>query len=204
MTTHLFVYLASQSPRRAQLMDQLGVAHRPLAPDKHEDIEALEEERSNEPPNEYVRRVTILKMNAARARLKRRRLQEAPILCADTTVALGRRILGKPQSAEHAAEMLRALSGRSHRVMTAVAVSVGRQTILEVSESKVRFADLSERTIGLYVASGEPMGKAGAYAIQGRIGAWIEHIEGSYSGIMGLPLHETTTLLSRARVRLDL
>lgn len=204
MTTHLFVYLASQSPRRAQLMDQLGVAHRPLAPDKHEDVEALEEERSNEPPNEYVRRVTILKMNAARARLKRRRLQEAPILCADTTVALGRRILGKPQSAEHAAEMLRALSGRSHRVMTAVAVSVGRQTILDVSESKVRFADLSERTIGLYVASGEPMGKAGAYAIQGRIGAWIEHIEGSYSGIMGLPLHETTTLLSRARVRLDL
>lgn len=204
MTTHLFVYLASQSPRRAQLMDQLGVAHRPLAPDKHEDVEALEEERSNEPPNEYVRRVTILKMNAARARLRRRRLQEAPILCADTTVALGRRILGKPQSAEHAAEMLRALSGRSHRVMTAVAVSVGRQTILDVSESKVRFADLSERTIGLYVASGEPMGKAGAYAIQGRIGAWIEHIEGSYSGIMGLPLHETTTLLSRARVRLDL
>jgi len=204
MTTHLFVYLASQSPRRAQLMDQLGVAHRPLAPDPHEDMEALEEERSNEPPNEYVRRVTILKMNAARARLKRRRLPDAPILCADTTVALGRRILGKPRDEEHAAEMLSALSGRTHRVMTAVAVSVGRQTILDVSESRVRFADLSERTIGLYVASGEPMGKAGAYAIQSRIGAWIEHIEGSYSGIMGLPLHETTTLLSRARVRLDL
>ena len=204
MTTHLFVYLASQSPRRAQLMDQLGVAHRPLAPDKHEDMEALEEERSNEPPNEYVRRVTILKMNAARARLKRRRLPDAPILCADTTVALGKRILAKPQSAEHAAEMLRALSGRSHRVMTAVAVSVGRQTLLDVSESRVRFAELSERTIGMYVASGEPMGKAGAYAIQSRIAAWIEHIEGSYTGIMGLPLHETTTLLSRARVRLDL
>jgi len=204
MTTHLFVYLASQSPRRAQLMDQLGVAHRPLAPDKFEDMEALEEERSNEPPNEYVRRVTILKMNAARARLKRRRLPEAPILCADTTVALGRRILGKPQSPEHAAEMLRALSGRTHRVMTAVAVSAGRQTILDVSESRVRFADLSERSINFYVASGEPMGKAGAYAIQGRIAAWIQHIEGSYSGIMGLPLHETTTLLSRARVRLDL
>jgi len=204
MSTHLFVYLASQSPRRAQLMEQLGVAHRPLAPDRHEDMEALEEQRSNEPPNEYVRRVTILKMNAARARLKRRRLQEAPILCADTTVALGKRILAKPQSAEHAAEMLRALSGRTHRVMTAVAVSVGRQTLLEVSESRVRFAELSERTIGMYVASGEPMGKAGAYAIQSRIAAWIEHIEGSYTGIMGLPLHETTTLLSRARVRLDL
>jgi septum formation protein len=204
MTTHLFVYLASQSPRRAQLMDQLGVAHRPLAPDPHEDAEALEEERSNEAPSEYVRRVTILKMNAARARLKRRRLPEAPILCADTTVALGRRILGKPENPEHAAEMLRALSGRTHRVMTAVAVSVGRQTILDVSESRVRFATLSERSIRLYVDSGEPMGKAGAYAIQSRIAAWIEHIEGSYSGIMGLPLHETTTLLSRARVRLDL
>jgi septum formation protein len=204
MTTHLFVYLASQSPRRAQLMDQLGVPHRPLAPDRHEDMEALEEERSNEPPNEYVRRVTILKMNAARARLRRRRLPDAPILCADTTVALGRRILHKPKNEEHAAEMLRALSGRTHRVMTAVAVSVGRQTLLEVSESRVRFGELSERSIGMYVASGEPMGKAGAYAIQSRIGAWIEHIEGSYSGIMGLPLHETTTLLSRARVRLDL
>lgn len=204
MTTHLFVYLASQSPRRAQLLDQLGVPHRPLAPDPFEDMEALEEERSNEPPNEYVRRVTLLKMNAARARLKRRRLPDAPILTADTTVALGRRILAKPRSEEHAAEMLRALSGRTHRVMTAVAVSVGKQTLLEVSESRVRFAELSERTIGLYVASGEPMGKAGAYAIQSRISAWIEHIEGSYSGIMGLPLHETTTLLSRARVRLDL
>jgi len=204
MTTHLFVYLASQSPRRAQLMEQLGVAYKPLAPDRHEDMEALEEERSNEPPNEYVRRVTILKMNAARARLKRRRLPDAPILCADTTVALGKRIFAKPQSEEHAAEMLRALSGRTHRVMTAVAVSVGRQTMLEVSESRVRFAELSERSIGMYVASGEPMGKAGAYAIQSRIAAWIEHIEGSYTGIMGLPLHETTTLLSRARVRLDL
>jgi septum formation protein len=128
----------------------------------------------------------------------------APILCADTTVALGRRILGKPQGPEHAAEMLRALSGRSHRVMTAVAVSVGSQTMLAVSQSRVRFADLSEHTIRLYVESGEPRGKAGAYAIQGRIAAWIEHIEGSYTGIMGLPLHETTTLLSRARVRLDL
>jgi len=204
MTTHLFAYLASQSPRRAQLLAQLGVPHRPLAPDPHEDMEALEEERSNEPPGEYVRRVTILKMNAARARLKRRRLPEAPILCADTTVALGRRILGKPETPEHAAEMLRALSGRTHRVMTAVAISVGRQTLLDVSESRVRFAELSERTIRFYVDSGEPMGKAGAYAVQGRIAAWIEHIEGSYTGIMGLPLHETTILLSRARVRLDL
>ncbi len=204
MVTPDFIYLASQSPRRAQLLAQLGVAHQPLLPDRTENAEALEEERSGEPPGEYVRRVTLRKLAAAQRRLAQRQLPVAPILCADTTVALGRRILGKPQSDEHAAEMLRALSGRTHRVMTAVAITAGKQAHMLVSTSRVRFADLSERTIQLYVASGEPQGKAGAYGIQGRIAAWIEHIEGSYTGIMGLPLHETTTLLSRARVRLDL
>lgn len=208
MLPHAFVYLASQSPRRIQLLDQLGVPHRTLLPDRGEDTEALEEERSGELPLDYVRRVTLLKLNAARARLRRRKLPEAPILCADTTVAVGRRILGKPQGPEHAAEMLRALSGRTHRVMTCVVVGVGAgcggQHFLDTSISRVRFADLSETSIRRYVDSGEPRGKAGAYAIQGRIAAWIEHIEGSYSGIMGLPLHETTTLLSRARVRLEL
>ncbi|MBA4178520.1 MAG: septum formation inhibitor Maf [Leptothrix sp. (in: Bacteria)] len=206
MPAHDFIYLASQSPRRVQLLDQLGVAHRPLLPDRGENAEALEEERSDELPLDYVRRVTLLKLDAARARLRRRGLPAAPILCADTTVAVGRRILGNPGSDEHAAEMLRALSGRTHRVMTAVAVAVasGAQRLLETSVSRVRFAELSETTIRRYIESGEPQGKAGAYAIQGRIAAMIEHIEGSYSGIMGLPLHETTTLLSRARVRLEL
>jgi septum formation protein len=201
---HPFIYLASQSPRRALLLDQLGVPHRPLLPDPDEDIEALEEERSHELPLAYVCRVAKVKLLAARSRLARRRLPAAPILCADTTVALGRRILGKPASPAQAAETLRALSGRSHRVMTAVAVSAGPITLLATSISRVRFADLSEQTIQRYVASGEPRGKAGAYAVQGRIAAWIERIDGSYTGIMGLPLHETTTLLSRARVRLDL
>jgi septum formation protein len=123
---------------------------------------------------------------------------------ADTTVALGRRILGKPAHAEAAAEMLGALSGRTHRVLTAVAVSHGSESSLEVSTSRVRFASLSAGTIQRYIDSGEPFGKAGAYAIQGRISTWIEHIEGSYSGIMGLPLFETRLLLARARVRLDL
>jgi len=204
MLPHAFVYLASQSPRRIQLLDQIGVAHRPLLPDRSDNAEALEEERSGELPLDYVRRVTLLKLYAARARCARRGLPDAPILCADTTVAVGRRILGKPQSPEHAAEMLRALSGRTHRVMTCVVVGAGKQHFLDTSISRVRFADLSETTIRRYVDSGEPKGKAGAYAIQGRIAAWIAHIEGSYSGIMGLPLHETTTLLSRARVRLEL
>ena len=201
---HEFVYLASQSPRRAQLLNQLGVQHRPLLPDPGEDAEALEVARSTELPLDYVQRVTRLKLDEARRRLRRRRLPPAPILCADTTVALGQRILGKPEDAADASEMLRALSGRSHRVMTAVAVLAGTQVFLETSISRVRFAELSETTIRRYVESGEPMGKAGAYAIQGRIAAWIAHIEGSHSGIMGLPLHETTTLLARARVRLEL
>jgi septum formation protein len=204
MQPYSFVYLASASPRRAQLLSQLGVAHRPLLADRTEDVERLEEERSGEPAAEYVRRVTLAKLQAARARLARRRLPEAPILTADTTVVLGRRMLAKPRDPEHAAEMLRALSGRSHRVMTAVAVSAGRSNLLEVSVSRVRFAELSERSIRHYIDSGEPQGKAGAYAIQGRIAAWIEHIEGSHSGIMGLPLFETTRLLARAQVRMDL
>ncbi len=204
MPTHAYVYLASQSPRRAQLLDQVGVLHRPLLADADENAEALEEEHPSELPLDYVRRVALLKLAAARKRLARRRLEVAPILVADTTVALGRRIFGKPAHAEQAAEMLRALSGRSHRVMTAVAVSAGRQSLLLTSISKLRFAELSEQTIRRYIASGEPLGKAGAYAVQGRIAAWVDRVEGSYSGIMGLPLRETTTLLSRARVRLDL
>jgi len=204
MQPYSFVYLASASPRRAQLLSQLGVAHRPLLADRTEDAEKLEEERSGEPAADYVRRVTLAKLQAARARLAKRKLPEAPILAADTTVVLGRRMLAKPRDPAHAAEMLRALSGRSHRVMTAVAVSAGRSNLLDVNVSRVRFAELSERSIQHYIDSGEPQGKAGAYAIQGRIAAWIEHIEGSYSGIMGLPLFETTRLLARAHVRMDL
>lgn len=204
MSPHDFIYLASQSPRRAQLLDQLGVAHRPLLPDAGEDAEALEQERSGEAPLDYVQRVTRLKLDAARGRLRRRGLAVAPILAADTTVAVGRRILGKPADEAEAAEMLRLLSGRTHRVMTTVAVQADTQVHALTQISRVRFATLSESTIRRYVDSGEPMGKAGAYAIQGRIAARIEHIEGSHSGIMGLPLFETTQLLARARVRLEI
>jgi len=200
---HDFVYLASQSPRRVQLLVQVGVAHKPLLPDAGEDAEALEAERSGEAPMDYVQRVTLRKLAAARKRLARRKLLTAPILVADTTVALGRRILGKPQDADDAARILAALSGRTHRVLTAVAVSAGTQHHLAVSVSRVQMAELSRQAIDRYVSSGEPMGKAGAYAVQGRIAAWITRIDGSYSGVMGLPLHETVQLLARARVRLD-
>lgn len=195
-----FVYLASQSPRRKQLLDQLGVPHRPLLPGAEEDAESLEAVRTGESAQDYVRRVTLAKLHAARQRRLRRGLPAAPILCADTTVVLGRRILGKPQDAEEAAQMLRALSGRCHRVLTAVSVSQDRSQQLEVSISHVRFATLTPATIERYIGSGEPFGKAGAYAIQGPISACIESIRGSHSGIMGLPLFETAQLLRAAGV----
>ena len=198
---HSFIYLASQSPRRAQLLEQLGIQHRPLLPAVRENAERLETERPDELPLDYVRRVTLAKLLAARTRLASRGLPEAPVLTADTTVAAGKRILGKPRDAADAAATLRLLSGRWHQVHTAVAVSHGPQSLLALSTSRVRFAALSERTIARYIASGEPFGKAGAYAIQGPISAWIERIEGSYTGIMGLPLFETRELLARARVQ---
>ena len=200
MPPHAFIYLASQSPRRAQLLDQLGVQHRPLLPGPREDVEMLERALHGELPDAYVLRVTLLKLYAAQRRLRQRGLPEAPILTADTTVALGRRILGKPIDAAEAMVMLRALAGRTHRVLTAVAVGTAFDAALRVSVSRVRFAELSERRIRSYVEGGEPMGKAGAYAIQSSAGAWIEHISGSYSGIMGLPLSETMELLQKFNI----
>jgi septum formation protein len=203
-TVHTFIYLASQSPRRAQLLDQLGIPHRPLLPGDDEDAEALEQGFAGELPYDYVQRVTLRKLAAALRRLKKRGLPFAPILCADTTVALGTRMLGKPADNADAAQMLRALSGRSHRVLTAVALKSGARPHSLVNVSRVRFAPLSEATIQRYIASGEPIGKAGAYAIQGRIAACIESIEGSHSGIMGLPLFETAALLRQAGLQLTL
>ena len=195
-----FVYLASQSPRRAQLLEQLGVQHRPLLADSKEDAEALEAERRGELPAAYVERVTRAKLAAARRRLSTRGLPSAPILVADTTVAIGTRILGKPSDAAHARAMLAALSGRTHRVLTAIAVSAGRRTLFALNVSRVQFAPLAAAEIAAYIASREPFGKAGAYAIQGRAAAWITRIDGSYTGIMGLPLHDTARLLRQAHV----
>jgi nucleoside triphosphate pyrophosphatase len=195
-----FVYLASQSPRRAQLLAQIGVRHELLVADADEDAESLEAERAGELPAAYVERVTRAKLAAARRRLVRRGLAPAPVLCADTTVALGPRILGKPEDAADAARMLGLLCGRTHRVLTAVAVASAKRSRLLVSVSHVRFAPVGGAEIERYVASGEPFGKAGAYAIQSAAASWIARIEGSYTGIMGLPLHETATLLREAGV----
>ena len=193
-----FIYLASQSPRRAQLLDQLGVAHQLLLAQPGEDAEALEAVLPREAPAAYVQRVTLLKLDAAVARHRALGLPPAPILCADTTVALGRSILGKPEDDADAARMLRLLSGATHRVLTAVAVQHGRRRHAALSVSRVRFATLTPAQVKAYVASGEPRGKAGAYAVQGRAAALIEHLSGSYSGIMGLPMFETAQLLRRS------
>ncbi len=172
--------------------------HELLLPDADEDAEALEAECAGELPTDYVERVTRAKLQAARARLARSGLPDAPILCADTTVALGRRILGKPVDAADATATLTLLSGRTHRVITAVAVDADQRIRLALSISHVRVAMLPTAAIAAYVASGEPFGKAGAYAIQSAFAAWIERIDGSYSGVMGLPLFETAELLRRA------
>jgi septum formation protein len=198
---HSLLYLASQSPRRRQLLDQIGVKHELLLADANEDAESLEAERPGEAPSVYVQRVTRAKLGAARQRLKQRRLPAAPILCADTTVALGMRILAKPADAAQARAMLQALSGRTHRVLSAAALWTGTRRIEALSISRVRFAALPPHVIEAYIASGEPFGKAGAYAIQSALAAWIDRIDGSYSGIMGLPLAETAALLRRAKVR---
>ena len=198
---HPFIYLASQSPRRRQLLDQIGVRHELLLAGPDEDAEALEAEREGELPADYVERVTLAKLKAARARHAARGLPAAPILCSDTTVALGRRILGKPADAAEARRVLKLLSGRTHRVITAVAVSNGRSRQMLASTSRVVVAAMPDAWIDAYVASGEPFGKAGSYAIQSGMAGWISRIDGSYSGIMGLPLYETAQLLRQARVQ---
>ena len=191
-----FIYLASQSPRRRQLLEQIGARHELLLPGADEDAEALEAEREGESPDAYVQRVTLAKLDAALARLQRRGLPAAPVLCSDTTVALGSRILGKPLDAHDALATLRLLSGQEHRVLTAVALGEGARRMLRLNVSTVRFAPVEDAALRRYADSGEPMGKAGAYAIQSQAAAWISHISGSYSGIMGLPLFETAELLA--------
>jgi septum formation protein len=197
-----FLYLASQSPRRRQLLEQLGVRYELLLPEAHEDSESLEAVLPGEAPAAYVRRVTALKLGAALERLQRRGLPVAPVLCSDTTVALGRTIYGKPADPRDAQRMLRELSGHTHRVLTAVALQAGRKRLAALSDSRVTFAPMTPAQVRAYVATGEPMGKAGAYAVQGRAAAHIARIAGSYTGIMGLPLFETAQLLRQAGFRL--
>jgi septum formation protein len=192
------IYLASRSPRRRELLIQIGVKFEPLLfrEGTRQDADTDEAVLPGEQPDDYVRRVTRLKADAAWQRIVMRRgLQRKPVLSADTTVALGSEILGKPADRADAERILRTLSGTQHRVLTAVALQFEQRLEMTVSETLVTFAPLEEARIAAYVLSGEPFDKAGAYAIQGRAGAFVERIEGSYTGVMGLPLYETANLL---------
>ena len=206
MNNHSFIYLASQSPRRQELLKQLGVQFEMLLPSPEEDSESIEIPLPHEKARDYVERVILAKSTAALQRWKVRELPWAPILCADTTVSLpddpAGEILGKPADALDADRILTMLSGKVHEVLTAVAITPAPEIkpLCIVQVSKVQFAALSEQDIATYIASGEPFGKAGAYGIQGLGGSLIPSIEGSYSGIMGLPLYETRELLNRAKV----
>jgi septum formation protein len=199
------IVLASQSPRRLELLRQLlggqgemdGRVIEQIAPAVGPQAEALEAVQPGELPADYVQRVTLAKLASARQRCKDLGYAGATVLCADTTVAVGRRILGKPTDDEEARTMLRQLSGRSHRVFTAVVVAKGRRQAAALSTTRVWVQALSAHQIDRYVTSGESAGKAGAYAIQGRFAAHVQRIDGSYSGVMGLPLHETAWLLAK-------
>ena len=195
------IYLASRSPRRRELLTQIGVRfHLLLFRTRPGDgIDVNEEPDAGEPPGTYVERVARAKAEAGWRRLMQRNLPQAPVLAADTTVALGSRILGKPAGREDAATMLAALSDGQHEVLSAIALKYGDWMESAVSRSEVRFRKLTPAEIRQYAASGECDDKAGAYAIQGRAARFITELRGSYSGVMGLPLYETAQLLERRK-----
>ncbi|WP_255988353.1 Maf family protein [Chitinolyticbacter albus] len=185
------LYLASASPRRRELLGQIGVQFERIV------CEIDETPQAGEDPHAYVLRLARAKAEAGRAAMLHQGLPVLPVLAADTTVVLDGRILGKPAHAGEARQMLTALSGSTHSVLTALGLAVGNQIDTVLSESQVQFAALTEAQIATYVASGEPMDKAGAYGIQGRGGLFVARLEGSFTGVVGLPLHETATLLGR-------
>lgn len=201
-----YIYLASQSPRRQELLKQIGVSFKMLVAQVGEDTETIEIPLLNEKAREYVERVTLVKSALAFERWRKSNKAWAPILCADTTVSLPQHpkgeILGKPADAADANRILEMLSGQTHEVLTAVALTISpeEKPLCLVQVSQVEFSHLTGEQIAGYIASGEPFGKAGAYGIQGRGGAFIPSIKGSYSGIMGLPIFEVSQLLDFAKV----
>lgn len=185
------IYLASASPRRQELLRQLGVEFEVIVPS------VLEEPRAGEAPRAYVVRLAGAKARAGADIMRARGLPERPVLGADTEVVLDEEILGKPANRTHGIAMLRRLSGRTHQVLTAISILAQDGIREALSASQVTFAPLSEEEIERYWASGEPADKAGGYAVQGRAAAFISRIDGSYSGIVGLPLFELAELLKR-------
>ncbi|HUW76666.1 MAG TPA: Maf family protein [Gallionella sp.] len=193
------IYLASQSPRRRELLKQIGINFEMLLlrSDPRRNLEVDETPHAGELPESYVKRVARAKAEAGYSALRFRNLPPFPVLAADTTVTLDNNIFGKPDNAEHAIDMLRQLSGKEHQVLSAVAIALDEHIEVALSTSTVRFTTLSEERIRHYLLTREYADKAGGYAIQGQAGAFVEHLSGSYSGVVGLPLFETVQLLQR-------
>jgi septum formation protein len=194
-------YLASRSPRRRELLKQIGVAFEVLLlreqPGRGPDVN--ESPLAGETPDDYVRRIGKLKADIGWDRILQRQLPRQPVLAADTTVCVDAQILGKPADRADAARLLALLSGREHRVLTSVAIRYDSRSRMTVNETVVRFRKLSDAEIQAYIDTGEPMDKAGGYAIQGRAGMFVPELRGSYSGVMGLPLYETAQLIEAFR-----
>lgn len=188
------LYLASQSPRRRELLQQIGVLHQVVSAD------VVEVPRTQESPSDYVQRLAREKAEAGLVSVKRLELPPRPVLGADTIVVINNEILEKPQSAEHAAEMLRKLAGATHQVMTAVAMIVEEKCTIKLSVTDVVFRSLSEQEMKAYWESGEPRDKAGGYAIQGLGAVFVQQIRGSYTGVVGLPIEQTVLLLNEFAV----
>ena len=188
------IYLASRSPRRRELLNQLGVSFQVL------DLEIDESELSGETPDTLVQRLAVLKAEAGRRLLNNGGADL--VLGADTIVVHNGEVLGKPRDASHACELLMRLSGGCHRVLSAVALASADGTQMRLSESRVCFRNMIRQECEAYAATGEPLDKAGGYAIQGRAAAFVRDLQGSYSGVVGLPLYETAELLKEAGVTL--
>ncbi|TAJ83453.1 MAG: septum formation inhibitor Maf [Gallionellaceae bacterium] len=191
------IYLCSQSPRRRELLKQIGVNYEMLLlrNDPRRSVSVDETPETNEDPVEYVQRICHAKAQAGWDALLYRNLPPFPVLAADTTVTIAGQIIGKPRDHAHATEILRTLSGCQHQVLTAVAISFENRTEMRLSTTNVKFATLDDGRIHRYLLGNEAHDKAGAYGIQGYAGAFVERIEGSYTGVMGLPLCETVELL---------
>jgi septum formation protein len=199
LTVQPLIYLASRSPRRKELLRQIGVDFEELllreARGRPQDV--IETPHKDELPLDYVRRIARTKATLGWGQMNRRKLPPRPVLAADTEVVVDGEVLGKPADATTAIAMLNRLSGNTHTVLTAVAVRWHAQVELAVSTSHVTFRVLTPDDVARYVATGEPFDMAGGYGIQGRAAAFISHLDGSYSGVMGLPLFETTGILAK-------
>ena len=187
-------YLASSSPRRQELLSSVGLSFETVT------VDVDEQHHEDESAAVFVTRLALAKVERAAELIAQNNYNDLPILAADTCVTIDSQVLGKPNDVEHAKTMLSLLSGRTHDVLTAIALKTANAVWQDLSQTQVTFTSLSQQEISAYCASGEPFDKAGAYAIQGLGSAFVKHIEGSYTGVVGLPMYETHRLLVKSGI----